>query len=832
LDSSQYAALVGTPPGVLYGLFARYAAAASEAAYEHAWQRDRALLEAVDRGLAEAAGGTVGPGAAGEGTAPKPRWLDGLVARELRQASTTFWSRGGFVRVRLLERLGLVELDPDDTYVLAMVSSLGPGKAEALRSDPDLVDRALWRVFEVEGSGEVSLTNVDRFGGDEWRTAFLELGADGTLERSRLLSACLAALGRDFAAYRAGWYSATYLALKPTDDEVVASQEGLRRLLGAAVPATVSFAVKGLVRVQRAGRLDAVETLELLPAATLVKAKGTALDALRLARACATEHPVAVATVAHAALGHPHADVQRAAATLLADCGRGDVVSAAADDLTPSVRHELGLDVDAVGPAATGGTAATGTPMGARPVQRLAGRAAPVAASDLAERVAALLEDASDAAELEAVMAALVAPDVGESLVPLRKRAKAVVVRGPRTDLGDSWLPGQVARVVLRLVGEPAPAAAPSLPAQRFVVQRLGELRESAGPLLATPDLPGGWVSAAALVDGLAQQATAPRHHDLVAALLRLHPDGREAAVAGGVDLPAAVRFALDGAEPARRLLRTGRAGPQAWWRAAERSRAAYPPDVAPRLSGDVRTHTWTEHGRERTSRYARFAVTTSTARQPADDQPTELVAATADQWGSGGVSRHLGDWIPALAAIWPHDAEHFLALTCVPVLESPSWTETAHDVPRTLDALAQHPGRLGSLAAATLAAGLSATQRVHRLHAVDAFLDLAASGRIPLPEVATALARYAPAWPANRWAESLTSAAQAPGGADATVGLLTHLLPQLPSDHRGLNQLLDLLRDQLLRLDQHATDPALRQWLGSVSGSSSAARTARLLLG
>ena len=806
-------------PGHLYAVFTRAAESVVDATYEHAWQRDRALLEVIDDALRD-----LGDSASARSseTGPKPRWLDGLVARELRQAATTSWSRERFVRVRLLERLGLVQLEPDDTYVLAMVSSLGPGKAGALRADPELVDRALWRVFEVEGGGEVSLTNVDRFGGGEWRTAFLELTSDGTLDRSRVLASCLAALSRDFAAYRAGWYTSTYLALEPTDDEVVGSQDALRRLLGAAVPATVSFAVKGLLRVQQVGGLDAVATLELLPPATLVKAKGTALDALRLARAFAKEHSPAVAKVAEAALGHQHTDVQRAAAALLADCGERDVVTAAAEALNPSVRLELGLAVERAGPAAT---------ESGRPVQRLREPAKTVAAPDLAERVAALLEDASDTAELEAVLAALVASDVAESLAPLRKRATAVVARGPRTDIGDAWLPGQVARLVLAILGAPAPPAVPELPAQRFVVRRLAELRDGVAPLLATPDLPGGWVSPSTLVERLAQSPV-PRHHDLVAALLRLHPDGREDALAGGIEAPAAVRFALDGVEPARRLLRRGRVGPQAWWQAAERSRAAYPPRDVPRLDGEVRTHTWTEHGRERHSRTARFAVTTTLAAHPVDDQPTELAARTSDAWGSGGVSRYLGDWIPALAAIWPHDAEHFLALTCLPVLESPSWTETAHDVHRTLDALAQHPGRLGSLAATTLAAGLSATQRDHRLHAVDAFLDLGATGRIPLGEVAEAMARHAQAWPANRWAESLASVALAPGGADAAAGLLTHLLPQLPPDHRGLNQLLDLLRDLLIRLDQRATDPALTRWLGTLSGSSSAARTARQLLG
>ena len=34
----------------------------------------------------------------------------------------------------------------------------GLPRAHALREDPELIERALWRLFEVEGGGEVSLT--------------------------------------------------------------------------------------------------------------------------------------------------------------------------------------------------------------------------------------------------------------------------------------------------------------------------------------------------------------------------------------------------------------------------------------------------------------------------------------------------------------------------------------------------------------------------------------------------------------------------------------------------------------------------------------------------
>ena len=807
-----YESLLDVSPATLYGLIDGRADAALVATYEFGWQKDRALREAIERALSDAAAGERTP------DSRKPRWLDGLVTRDLRDASTSHWA-GRFPLVRLLERLELIDLDVDDTYVLAMVGAFGPNKADRLRADPDLVRRALWKVFEVEGGGEVSLTNVDRFGGDEWRKAFLQLTADGTLDRARVLSACLAALGRDFAAYRASWFSATYRALEPTTDEAAAFQADLRRLLGAAVPATVSFALKQLGRVERAGLLDIEATVEALRPAVLVKAKGTAIAALDLARVGRVAFPGAVAAVAIAALGHPHADVQRAAAKLLADLGEGDAVLAAAEDLTPSVRQELGLHAEVRHERRTSHC------------QSLAPVAPPVSASDLAERAAVLLEDASDVGELEAVLGFLATHSADDVLAPLKKRAKMVVARGPRTDIGDAWLPGQVARLILDAVGDPAPPADPDHPAQRFIARRISEVRTPAGPLLGTPDLPGGWVSPSAFVERLTQNSS-PRHHDVIAALLRLHPDGRDEAAGAAHRLPAAARFALDGVEPTRRLRRSRREGPAAWWIAAERSRAPYAATDAPQLSGDIQTHTWQENGRDRRSWYARFAVTTTHTNRPTDDQPTALKAQISDQWGGGYTSRFLGDWIPTLAAIWPQDAEHFLSLTCLPVLESPSWTETAHDVPRTLDAMARHPGRMGTLTAATLAAGISATQRDHRLHAVDAFLDLVVPGRTPVHEVAAVMARYAQAWPATRWAESLGSVAQAPAGALTAVDLLTHLLPQLPADHRGLNKLLDLLRDELLRLGRAATDPALTTWLGAFSGSSAAAKTARLLLG
>lgn len=812
-DLPPYEVLAGLDRGVICGLMAEYGKAAQVADLDHGWERDRALLRAVDDALVAAS-----KGKSAEVSGP-PRWLAGLVRRHLTSVSQSFHAGfgGPFVRIRLLERLGLIDLEPDDTYVLGMVSGLGSHKIAKLKSDPDLIDRALWRVFEVEGGGEVSLTNIDRFADEEWRKAFLSLTADGTLDRGKVLAECLQALRRDFLAYRAGWYTATFLALEPTLDELERSQGALRQLLPVALPATVALAVKQLRRLQRAERLEVGETLVRLPSAALVKTKGAALDVLLLARAAGNGHGPAVAEIARTALGHQHPEVQRAAADLLWRGGQHGSVAEAADELAPSVRHDLGLHVAAM------------RGLNERPRQHLAPIPRPVTSADLAERAAALLEDACDVGELEVVLAALVEPGSEERLAPLRKRAKAIVDRGPHTDVGDSWLPGQVARLVLTLLGDRPEPADPGFPALRFLVSRFSELRQSAGPLLATPDLPGGWVSARALVDRLVANPR-PRHHDLAAALLRLYPDDRDQAAPG--DKPGAVELALTGLVPKGRPWKSAREGPQAWWVAAERSRAPYTYDETPRIHSELRLHRWYENGRERHAQHGTFAIATAMQRAQATDLPTELGHGRSKTWSLGTTGRFLGDWIPSLAAIWPHDAEHFLAITCRSVLEAPNWTEAAHDVPRVLDALARHPGRLGTLATHTLAAGLSASRRDHRLHAIDAFLDLVPTGRIASAELAGALANHGQAWPANRWAESLSPAAQGPGGSEAVVSVLTALLPQLPVDARGLNRLLELLRDETIRHGWSLNDPGLRHWLRQHGGSSKTAKAARLLLG
>jgi hypothetical protein len=89
-----------------------------------------------------------------------PPWFGKTVAEWVNWMAQHRPQGNYFSGVRTVERLGLVSLEHNDTYVLAMVSGLGDRhdgqvRITALREDAELRETLLWRVFEVEGGGEV-----------------------------------------------------------------------------------------------------------------------------------------------------------------------------------------------------------------------------------------------------------------------------------------------------------------------------------------------------------------------------------------------------------------------------------------------------------------------------------------------------------------------------------------------------------------------------------------------------------------------------------------------------------------------------------------------------
>ncbi len=853
--TSSSPALHELAPAVVCGLIHERGEAARTASHEADSERDHATWQAVRKALDDARQGARPAYLADQ----PPRWLFRLVRNRLAELAERYSRNNEFDAIRALERLGLVDLDIDDTYVLAVVSAYGtrstPSPADYLRADPELRENVVWRLFEVEGGGEVSLANVDKYSSDEtgtWKQAFLDLTADGTLPRARVLTAALDALNLDFSAYRAGWYGRLYDALAPTTEEQAAHQARFRRLLRSEIAATVKLAVSRLQFLSKAGLLDDAATVPAVAPALLAPVKGTAVAAVRLLGDIADRTPSLggqVADSAATALGHPHADVQKAAVKLLSRLGAADVVTAAAGHLEPSVRAALGHPVH-VHESAAPMTAPAAPPPALRPAEP----------ADVLDRFAALLEDSSDPVELELVLAGLAAADNPEVLRPLLKRARNVLSRGPRETVIPGWLRGHLARLVLRSVGEHPTALPVHGHSIGFLVRRLDEvaavLAGDAPPrrLLATPNDPAGWVQPAAVVERIAASTRPPGRYDLVAALLRLHPYGRPAALIAATALAgrlpdgmlAAVRYALGDHPVAGGSVADA---DTAWWVAASRARTPLVDDdwlqgrnirgagrsraLSPRLDLVAEAGQRTD-GRGVSHRWLSWLWSVE-VEDPAPVLPDDEPTATSGHGQRGrGVEDSwydVEDFVGWQALLWPHDAERFLIDAVHPVLETATTHEVRHDAVRVLDALYRHPGRLGALAAVTLAAGLTAARADGRARAVDAVLHFNNTGRLTGTQLARGLADLAGPGTPTRWAASLKDVSAAgPAGRHLVIEALGTALPEFDPATRGLHALLELLREELLR-QQAPTPASLRPWLAQFSGSSRTATVAQALL-
>jgi hypothetical protein len=302
--------------------------------------------------------------------ARKPDWLTEFAAWSLEK-SPMIWPT-----VRRLERAGLCRRPSTDHYVLGMItggpSRFGPPVREALLDDPELLQCEVWRLFEVEESGEFSLAARDKYCRVEmtWEAGLLALAAEGVLPRGRLLDASLDALERDFAQFRAGWFSRFHEALQPTLDERAERVERYLHLIASRIPPTVSFALSALSKLDRAGRLPALALVERINPALVARSKGAVTSALKLLENASRREPSlkpCISKTAAHALAHESPEVQSLAFDLIAGCGDSsdaalvgmvrDQLDQLAASIQPRVREWLGrsksVGKPAPAPAAT-----------------------------------------------------------------------------------------------------------------------------------------------------------------------------------------------------------------------------------------------------------------------------------------------------------------------------------------------------------------------------------------------------------------------------------------------------------------------------------------------
>jgi Family of unknown function (DUF6493) len=385
----------------------------------------------------------------------RPAWLADFVDRHLRQ-----WPFGlpAWPLARALVRLGVIPRPEVPEYITLMPGSacrrkrgadgrwISQTPAEALLSDPGLLDDEVWRLFTVpdaayalEKARSREWTDGAWVEGQTWAEGIAELTGAGLLDRDRLLDACLDAFTRDFNPNRVGWYANLLNKLEPWPDEMAARGPGYLRLLSANARDAVKVGQAAVGRLLAAGRLDGGLLLDESAPALRYPQKSIAAAQLKLIGQVAATDPglrARAAATAAAAFGHERQDVQEAALKLIGKLGvPGEPflseIRAQAVDLAPSLR----ADAAALGLGSTGGMSTphgTGTGGHVR-VSRDASHAGPRPGNDLAgleQRIAAL--PASAAGDARAALELVRAGGVPGS-VPTRP-AGGAVLPAPVTD--------------------------------------------------------------------------------------------------------------------------------------------------------------------------------------------------------------------------------------------------------------------------------------------------------------------------------------------------------------------------------------------------------------
>lgn len=705
--------------------------------------------------------------------------------------------------VRALVRAGVCPKPTSDGYTLGMIvwaaARFDSGERHALHmleSDPALIDEGdVWRVFEVEGTREASLTGSER----GWTPALLELAKKGRMDRGRMIDATLDALARDFAQHKAGFYTRFHGALEVTGDERAARVGRYLALLASRIGPTVSLAIEVLEGLAEHPRFDHEGFVEAAPRALSTTSKAAVKSTIAMLEAIARAKPElrdrAVRAVT-GALEQENAELQSAALALIEAHGSRDdnelveAVRERAAGVSASLKKRLDAWAGAKGaakkapsePAAPVEKSAAapwlrelaGVSEGERAAkkgsllpavsllgERMAPRLDPSAklravetVDELFEAVSRALEDREDpmleelmldgAARFGSPLSALPT----ERVKPLRKRARSVANRRWAEDASHfvaQWLEGErYDDAEKKRHGKVEHARPESVFVRRRAYVLDGLIAGKKPVLLATPTHRGGWIDPRVLVARAAKldAKAAPQLDDAVLALLRLAPEHRERALAGAGEVPgdfgAALRYALGGE-------RKGHPGPDALWIAAARARLPYRDDAAlAKALGETGpdgaraarvSYDWKARrgGGWRSFEFER-------ATEPAKPKSVAREHVTVLMYGAEYGSSEVGP-VRALASVYPLARTGFFAMGAHALQSNLDWWGAEWGNHAFIDPLLDPDVALDAPALATLALGLAAKEsREHGL-AVDALVACVSDGRLVGRELGEAMA-------------------------------------------------------------------------------------------
>ncbi|MEM6899452.1 MAG: DUF6493 family protein [Pseudomonadota bacterium] len=733
------------------------------------------------------------------------------------------------------------------------------GYFSIIHGDPEpekvLLEQDVWRFFEVEGGGEFSLANYDKYckpGNGSWSDRLIGYADVGKLDRQRLLDASLDALERDFGQYRAGWFSRFHTALAPTAEERTARAPRYLRLLGSTVPPTVSFALKAVQALEKEKAISAADLVAGLEPVLYARAKGTVSAALKLLARSAKRDPSLTPKAAAQALNAlvcEDAGVQGQALDLFEALGGAEdsalqsMLAEYTDLVAPSQRTRLAA-LACADPAPQAAPAAPTALAAAHDI-------APVAsANDALALFLAVVEGPRDPLEVERAIDGLLRfgaelSSDADRLSPLKKRAHQVWANPGETEI----------RAVLALTGI-ALCDGTTLEETRatrtdgYGAERLGNatlanahLRRNdqllglvrAGhslPMLSLPSDSTGTVTVDDLVNRLAayrERGAEPCPTDLSLAFLRLPAEGRPAPDATGDGSTSegdrALAYAL-GADVAPGPT------PELWasaWRARQ-PRRKDPRVIAlfdtPQRDCGTPVRSALEVRKDESPGGEYFWVKVLIPSVP--PLPGDAYALPAI-YAAAGHGRTYAD-IAWASITCPSDLEPFFRQgiasqdTCQKLTDNPT---RGH-----LEPFFRPTGPIGNLGAGLLAYDMAVEDKSVSTLAAEAATRVLKDGRLSVAQLTASLKAFllSESLPTARWTRSLKAMAEAGAAThvrEIIAGLLTFPAEETPRDMGGM---LELYYELCIASSTGPDRPETRACLETIKGGGKVAKFAKKL--
>lgn len=260
-----------------------------------------------------------------------PAWLSNYINAFAGRNWLPYQLDYGYL-VELTER-GLIEPAPQ-LLARLLVPYLFEQKDRRNRYAPErlltygvTLQQHVWHLFEYETDLHYSnryLYNNGKQVNEDWATAFMQLVADGRLNKQRLLSEALLAGNRNFNKNLSGWFAELFVRLSPTEEETLALQTELFTLFASPHGKVVSTALGAVKTILLRPHFQTGAFLDYAPVLLASDTKTVVSSALQAVEKLAKAHPAKrpqLCALAAGALVHKDEALQTRAARLIQKFG-------------------------------------------------------------------------------------------------------------------------------------------------------------------------------------------------------------------------------------------------------------------------------------------------------------------------------------------------------------------------------------------------------------------------------------------------------------------------------------------------------------------------------